>query len=269
LNRKILTSGSGTITLMPQAVMDRNTPRHPRYSLDSSIQVAEALFAAGGLGATTDALAHYLHYKSAANGAFLARLVASRLFGLVEGTPKSLKPTPRAHAILRPDYDWVATRAKFEAFVDVPLYRAFLDEYEGRPLPPTAGMVNALQTKFGIGVKDAPPVLDRLLDSADTAGLFQVTGDRTKMIRPQIGGSTMPESSESRSSDVVVTAPMSGSPGGTDWLPTHGKLLDGLWELLPPSDKWDERELQTWLGMFTMALRVRYRLPEHKKLEGS
>jgi hypothetical protein len=35
-----------------------------------------------------------------------------------------------------------------------------------------------------------------------------------------------------------------------------------MWEMLPSGQSWTEAELQTWLKMLTMALRVRYRVPD-------
>jgi hypothetical protein len=231
--------------------------------------VAEKLFEHGGLEAPIDALAHWLGYKSADNGAFIARIVAARLFGLIEGPPKAVRPTPRAQTIIRPDYETSAIRAKLEAFEAVPLYTAFLQAYEGRPLPPRGGMLNALQNNFGIAEKDVPPVLDRLLESADTAGLFNVTGDRSKMIRPplaQVSGPEVEAPSDGRLSEAV--APSRTTLQMSDGLKSRGKLLDGLWELLPETDSWDEAQFQTWLNALIPNLRARYRLPDPSKDRG-
>jgi hypothetical protein len=247
---------------MPEPVSDPTALRHPRYDLESSIRVAQQLFDKAGGTATADALAHHLGHKSAANGAYLGKTVAARLFGLIDGPPKAIRATARAEQILRPDYDWVAKRAKFEAFYDVPLYRAFLDLYEGKPLPLREGMLNTLALKFGI-TKDTPEVLERLLDSADEAGLFDITGDRSKMIRPPMGQTSAPNAeaqSEGRLSEV--TAPSRGTlPASRDTLQTHGKLLDGMWEELPDDPTWDEDSLTYWLETFERLLRVRYKRP--------
>ena len=248
---------------MPETAPDLTALRHPRYDLESSIHLAELLFDKSGGTATADALAHHLGHKSAANGAYLGKTVAARLFGLIDGPPKAIRATARAEQILRPDYDWVAKRAKFEAFYDVPLYKAFLDLYEGKPLPLREGMLNTLAHKFGI-VKDTPEVLDRLLDSADVAGLFDITGDRSKMIRPPMGQTSAPSlesQSEGRLSEV--TAPPRGTLSvSRETLKSHGKLLDGMWEELPDEPPWDEESLSYWLETFERLLRVRYKRPK-------
>jgi hypothetical protein len=241
---------------------DRTGLRHPRYDLEDSIRVAETLFNKSGGTATADALAHFLGHKSAANGTYFTKVVAARLFGLIDGPPKAIRATPRAEQILRPDYDWVAKRAKFEAFYGVPLFKAFLDLYEGKPLPQREGMLNTLTLRFGI-TKETSAVLDRLLDSADEAGLFDITGDRSKMIRPALGQTSAPAveaQSEGRLSEPLSVARV--APSTSSGLKSHGKLLDGMWEELPDESAWDDESLTYWLDTFERLLRVRYKVPK-------
>jgi hypothetical protein len=248
---------------MSDQEVERTALRHPRYDLESSIRVAETLFNKSGGTATADALAHFLGHKSAANGTYFTKTVAARLFGLIDGPPKAIHATARAEQILRPDYDWVARRAKFEAFYGVPLYKAFLDLYEGKPLPQREGMLNTLTHRFGI-TKETTSVLDRLLDSAETAGLFDITGDRSKMIRPPLGQSGAASSeaqSDSRVSEAA-TPSRTTQPTSRDALRSKGKLLDGMWEELPDESTWDEESLSYWLDTFERLLRVRYKTPK-------
>lgn len=232
--------------------------RYPRYDLETSIQAARTLYEKGGGAANADAFAEYLGYKSAKNGAFLSRVGAGRLFGLLEGTSSETKPSARAMDILKPDYEYVASRARLEAFREVPLFGAFLSEYEGKPLPPKEGMLNVLETRFSVPKDAASAVLSCLLNSAEQAGLFAVTGDRTKMIRPPLGGS---------SAKLAVSVADAGGPaaaGGASGGLGRGKLLDGVIEALPATDKWTEDLFQDWLDMLAMAVRVRYQLPKPK-----
>jgi hypothetical protein len=131
--------------------------RYPGYDLDSAIEVADKVLDRGSGAASTIELAQYLGYSGVRNGAFVSRLAAAKLFGLVEGPNSRITPTPRATAILKPDYEATALRARLEAFRAIPLFNAFLREYEGKTLPPAAGMQNALTTKFGIPEKRPRP----------------------------------------------------------------------------------------------------------------
>jgi hypothetical protein len=227
--------------------------RYPRYDLDSSIEAARTLYEKGGGTANADAFAEYLGYKSANNGAFLSRVGSGRLFGLLEGPSSETKLSSRAMEILKPDYEYVSGRARLEAFRDVPLFGAFLQEYEGKPLPPKEGMLNVLETRFSVAKEAAPNVLTCLLNSAEQAGLFSVTGDRTKMIRPPLGGGSPPNK-----------PPADSGAGGGGGSSSRGKLLDGVIEALPATDKWSEDLFADWLDMLVMAVRVRYQLPKPK-----
>ncbi len=233
--------------------------RYPRYDLDSSIQAARTLYEKGGGAANADAFAEYLGYKSANNGAFLSRVGAARLYGLLEGPSSETKPSARAMEILKPDYDYVASRARLEAFREVPLFGAFLTEYEGKPLPPKEGMLNVLETRYAVPKEAAPAVLSCLLNSAEQAGLFAVTGDRTKMIRPPLGGGPLPKPPVDHGAGGS-----GGGGGGSGGGLGRGKLLDGVIEALPASEKWTEELFQDWLDMLVMAVRVRYQLPKPK-----
>jgi len=229
--------------------------RFPVYDLDSSIEVAKTLHDHGGT-ASTHELASYLGYKSAHNGAFLNRVAAARLFGLVVGSAGAIGLTPGAYDILQPDYPETAESARLSAFMGVPLFQAFFEKYEGRPLPPVGGIQNAL-TQFGVPPKSVKHVAARLLDSAAQAGLFKASPDRVKMIRPSILGVSPPPQ---RAASNPVVEPGYGppaSPANT----RYPKLIEGALEQLPESGEWNESDLQQWLKLMEISLRMVYRIP--------
>jgi len=231
-----------------------STFRYPRYDLASSIEVARTLQQHGGT-ASQHELATYLAYKSAKNGAFLTRLAAARIFGLVEGSPSTVGLTPRAHTILQPDYPSTEVRARLEAFLSVPLFRAFLERYEGQPLPPQSGMRNALQTQFQVPREQASLALNRMLTSAEQAGLFAAAGNRTKMIRPTTSSLSPTPGASSDSHPVLETRIETDRQ-------TLPKLLEGALEELPDTaGGWSEQGLRDWLDLIEMALRVAYKVP--------
>jgi hypothetical protein len=229
--------------------------RFPVYDLDSSIEVAKTLHDHGGT-ASTHELASYLGYKSAHNGAFLNRVAAARLFELVVGSGGAIGLTPRAYDILQPDYPETAESARLSVFMGVPLFQAFLEKYEGRPLPPLIGIQNAL-TQFGVPPKSVKHVAARLLDSAAQAGLFKASPDRSKMIRPSILG--VPPSQRAAASPIAepgYTPPVSPATS------RYPKLIEGALEQLPDSGVWNEAELEQWLKLMEISLRMVYRIPK-------
>src|SRR4051794_39072887 len=113
--------------------------RYPVYDLETSLEAARVVQERGGGSASTQELGSYLNYKSVLNGAYINRLSATRLFGFLEGPAAALTITRRALDILQPEYPHTEARARLDAFMGVPLYRAFLDRYEGLALPSEAG----------------------------------------------------------------------------------------------------------------------------------
>jgi hypothetical protein len=239
--------------------------RFTSYDLDSSIEVARVLLERGNGVASADELAVFLGYSKAKNGAFLTRLANARLFGLVEGPSNQLRPTTRAVRLLRPDYPANADRARLEAFEEVPLFKVVLDHYHGQTLPDDTGLRNALETRWGIAANKSAFVLSRLMDSAEQAGLFRIAGNRSKMVRPtfQVGHeSHVAEDGNGAGGDEDDLGSDHGGTDGHQRHPRGHKLIDGALELLPDGD-WTEEEMQQWLLLMEMALRVAYRLPKN------
>jgi hypothetical protein len=235
--------------------------RFASYDLDASIDVAKAIEDGGGV-LNTHELASRLGLKNASSGTFLTRMANARLFGLVEGPGSELRASKRAIDILRPDYPATAARARLEAFEEVPLYKAVLDEYHGRILPDTAGLKNALTAKWGIEADRAGFVLIRLLESAEQAGLFSTAGDRSKMVRASsaTAPTRIPAASPEQTPGKSEAARDPNSQLGT--IKKFPTLIEGALEMLPPpGESWSEDQLVFWVGFFEDALRVVYKLP--------
>lgn len=233
--------------------------RYPQYDLDSSVEVARQITNRGvGATVTGHELAAFLGYSGTNNGAYLNRLAAARLFGLIDGRTNSITASDRATRILHPDYPETAERARLEAFRSVPLFGAFLEAFRGRPLPDEGGMLNTLVGRYGIPDRDARMVLSRLLSSAEQAGLFRTAGSG-RMIEPTIAAPTeavdagRPEEEPIQRSSAATV--MWG--GSARQFP---KIIEGALDLMPAGPPWDEAEYREWLDFFDKACRVYYRI---------
>ncbi len=235
----------------------------PRYDLDSSLEVAQAIFDHGGT-VSGQTLAGLLKYGGTNNGAYLSRVGAAKAFGLIEGSSQALHVTDLAQNILQPIYAEASDAYKLEAFLLVPLFNAVFSELEGKPLPEAAGLQNLLKNQYGVGDKQAPMAAARLRESAEQAGLFKVVPNR--MIRP--ASAPLPRSTGVNLQDQDTTdeprqAERSAGPAPTP--EKYPKLLEGVLEQLPPASAgWDEDGLSDWLDLAEMALRVIYRLPKQR-----
>jgi hypothetical protein len=161
--------------------------RFPGYSLADSVHVAKVIYERGGGSASPEHLASYLEYKSTSNGAYLSRVGAARVFGLIAKSGNLLVPTPLAHRILSPVYPEDAKKALVEAFLNVDLFKRVYEDFKGRELPPEFGLKNALRNQYGVVSGRVDTALRSLQESAETAGFFETRmGARTHLILPQI-----------------------------------------------------------------------------------
>ncbi|MEX0629101.1 MAG: hypothetical protein WEE67_00380 [Chloroflexota bacterium] len=164
----------------------RSLYKFPVYDLADSVAVAKAIHESGGGTATNDQLAAYLGYKSTNNGAFINRIAAAKLFGLIEGPPARLVITQHAQKILYPIQEGDTRQGLIDAFLRVPLFREIYNEYHGKELPPKFGLKNALRTRFGVVPQRIDRAYHALMSSAEAAGFFDVRGSKTQLIIPTI-----------------------------------------------------------------------------------
>jgi len=216
----------------------------PYFDLDSVVEVARVIHEAGGL-THLDQLAALLGYSSIANGSFRMRVSAAKKFGVIDGTNKSgLRATSRGLAIVAPENDGTATRARVEAFMAIELFKQVYDRYNGTSLPGEAGLKNLLETTMGVVKDRVTPTVRVMLDSAEQAGLFRTTGNRTRMVVPtNVGALSSTNLARPPAQPKPATPPTDegqgarnggsgGGGGGGNW--DIDPALIGLLRRLPP-----------------------------------
>lgn len=251
--------------------MTSPTYKFVAFDLDASLDAARKLWVnRGSAPATSLELSILQGFKSAASGSYLTRLANVRAFGFLDGPSSALVVSDLAKRILSPEYPEDATAARIEAFENIPLFKAFLSRYHGQMLPPESGMANALNTQFGINADKCSFVLTRLLDSAEQAGLFATTGDRTKMVRPTLtrgsgkpAGETPPPgptSDAAKKETARIAAELDARKDPNS--PRSDNLVDAILDHMPSKADCTEEKFTQWVGLFTDVLRVFYGLPK-------
>jgi hypothetical protein len=235
--------------------------RFPKYDLEQSLQVARKIIERGtGATMSSHELAAVLGYSGIKNGAYLNRVAAARLFGLIDGPSVAVSVTERAERIVHADYPETEEQARIEAFRSVPLYGAFLEAFRGRDLPDAQGMVNTLVSRFRVPENNASDVLSRLLGSAGQAGLFRI-GGINRMIEPTYSIRGPRVVAEDQNPPTPTMLPISPDPGARRF----PKIIDGALDLMPAGPPWDESEYGEWLSFFDQACRVYYRISRGSK----
>ncbi len=156
----------------------------PYYTLDQSIEVAKVMHEKAGGSCDRAQLATLLDYNGVKNGAFLTRVTAAKLFGIITQDGDQLRVTDAGRAILHPVTPAQADRARVDAFLRVSLFRMVFDEFNGVPLPDEIGLKNLFLTKYQILPERVGPSVRVMIDSAEQAGFFRTAGNRTRMVMP-------------------------------------------------------------------------------------
>lgn len=208
---------------------------YPYYDLDKSIDVARVIHAEAGGTCDRAQLAGLLKYSGVRNGGFLSRVSAAKMFGLLEENLDKLTLTERAKIILSPVMPADAEKAKVEAFLSVDLFSRIYDQFKGQALPAEVGLKNLLQTQYKIVPDRVIPALRVLMDSAESAGFFKVSGNRSRMTEPIIAsnGSTPPQDNLPPPPPPSEHKKRHGGGTGDGGGDIHPALL-GLIQNLPP-----------------------------------
>lgn len=227
---------------------------YPYYNLDLSIDVARMIQEKGGGECSSAHLASFLSYKSARSGTYLTRLSSAKIFGLVEGRGDSLRPTERALSIINPVMPDDRRRENINAFLGVPLYREIYERFKGKSLPPEVGLRNLLRSTLQVVQDRVNPAARVFYESAEQAGFFETSHDRTQLIPPLLSkGHTSSAPKEDRSKDVAEestpTPERPRSAGGEGTGGIHSALA-GLLRELPQPGPWEARKKQQFLDAF-------------------
>jgi|HubBroStandDraft_4_1064222.scaffolds.fasta_scaffold84592_2 hypothetical protein len=206
--------------------------RYPVYDLNSCLELAKAVQEQGGNACNPQQLGAFLNYTNTSGGGFVARVAATKQFGLITSVNGLYQTTPRAQAILYPVTREAAQMALVEAFLAIPLYKLIYERHRGVRLPEEFGMRNLMTTSYHVPSGErAARAYKVMMDSATQAGFFTATkGQRSHLIEPIIGqGSTAtvePESSMPDSSDGGDDGDGGSFSGESDQRGTRGRRND-------------------------------------------
>lgn len=227
---------------------ERSTIEFPYGDLDDAIEVVTGVHTVGGQSCTLDQLAAYLK-QTASSGAFRLRMSFPRIFGLAETERGTIRLTELGLKIVDPSQE---QRARVDAFLNVPLYKAIYEKYKGYTLPPPAALEREMAS-LGVSTKQtdkARQVFDR---SARQAGFFALGPDRL-VVPPLNRPETRPLDD---SQGGAEQKPPGGGGGGG---PTLDPVIQALVAKIPSPDKqWPIEEQAQWLQMMAMAFSMIYK----------
>ncbi|HUO93061.1 MAG TPA: hypothetical protein VMU22_09075 [Rhizomicrobium sp.] len=222
----------------------RSTIQFPYNNLNDAKEVAEAIHSNVGTGECDDAqLAAWMNLSPKSSG-YRIQVSASRMFGLVETTSGKHHLTLLGRMIVDPQRE---REARARAFLQVPLYRAIFDKYNGGVIPPPAALERDI---IGLGVAEkqtgrARSVFER---SAEQAGYFE--HGKNRLIMPGIASRAAEEERPREKEEEKGGGSGTGNGGNGGAPPGVDPIIAGLLARLPKSgDVWPEAERKLWLGL--------------------
>lgn len=222
---------------------------YPYYDLDQSIEVAQAVRGKGGGHCTKDQLADFLGYSTVKSGAYLTRIAAAKQFGLVNIEKDQISITERANTILAPILPEDSKNARIAAFLNVPLFEAVYERFKGQQLPEPVGLKNLFQNHYHIVPDRVTPALRVLMESADQAGFFSVSGNRNKLIKP-VGESSQRQKDDPKQEKPKDEPPHKPSGGGDGPPPSIHTAITGLLRELPKPGPWPKKGKERFMSAF-------------------
>lgn len=249
-----------------RSAVGRSGITSPYFDLAASLAVAQLILQQGGGTSSPEQLVHWLGYKSTGSGTYATRIsAANKHFGLIDSSGNTFSLTERAKTILSPVMPEDAINAKVEAFLAVPLFAKVYEQYRGTSLPPEVGLKNLFLNTYKV-LPDRVAVAVRVfLNSAEQAGFFSTSGDRSKLIKPTVTHSVTHQSVdhsrqdnnplkiETPAQEKPKTSSTDGGAGGVD------TAIIGLLRKLPAQGgTWTAAEQTRFLTAFTHTIQFLY-----------
>lgn len=244
----------------------KSETQYPYFDLNDSIEVAKAVHERGGGNCSRAQLAAFLNYKTTRSGTFISRIYAAKQFGLVEFSGDSISTTDRGNRVLHPVFAEDEAAARIEAFLSIPLFSRVFETFDGKQLPADVGLQNLLQNRMGIVPDRVKPALRVLMQSAEQAGFFETTGNKSRMIKPIVSQqqAAKPDAQHAERSKPEPTQDQKPSSGTGDGGPpgVHPALVAILRELPRSGTEWPKSKKDRFIVGFRGILDIVYPDPE-------
>ncbi|SMQ69588.1 hypothetical protein SAMN06297468_1773 [Altererythrobacter xiamenensis] len=181
---------------------------------------------------------------SANGGTFRGRLSAARMFGLIQTPGSRVLLTSLGRQILE---DNTRAQARSTAFLNIELYAAMYERYNGYSLPPAAAVERQME-ELGVPPKQKERARQAFAASAETAGYIADNGRFSKpALAPPSPNAPAPEAEDTAEEDDYGDERGSGGGGGNGGgaggdRPLQYQLID----LLQDAAIGDEERAAVW-----------------------
>ena len=227
---------------------------YPYFDLDAGVELVDAMHTRGGGSAAPEQLAAWLGYKTTRSGTYLVRVAAAKQFGLIEAVNGGFVITDRARTILAPVMPDDSLNAKVDAFLSVELFSKVYDQFKGVGLPPETGLKNLFQQTYKILPDRVPQAVRVFFNSADQAGFFRTTGDRTRLVKPTAHNTVRPDAPKESEQQQPPAPERPRAPAQEGPAGVHSAIIGLLRDLPPPGTHWSPKKKQRFLDAFKASI---------------
>jgi hypothetical protein len=217
----------------------RSTIDFPYLDLDNAIDIVKAIHKVEGDRCDWSQLATSLGVAPEGGG-FRQRMLTAKTFGLLTYEKGQVMLTDCGIRASDPNFE---KRARYEAFMNVPLFSQLFDRFKGQQLPPIAGMERAIEN-CGVAPKQKDKVRQVFQRSAKQAGFFELSSDRLS-IPPGLNGQKKDAEPPKEVSEPIEKP--QNTTSGSSSVALH-PFVQGLIQKLPKSEgEWDLISRAKWL----------------------
>lgn len=231
----------------------KSTIDFPYLDLDNAIEIVKAIHKVEGDRCEWNQLATSLGV-SPVGGGFRMRMLTGKTFGLLTYERSQVMLTDCGIRASDPAHE---KRARFEAFMCVPLFKQLFDRLNGQTMPPIAAIERAIEN-MGVAPKQKDKARQVFQRSAKQAGLFELSTDRLS-IPPGLNQGAVKSGSEADGGDVDKKRKNGdGGDGGGQYHP----FIQGLLQKLPePDSEWPLEARKKWLSTASNIFGLMYTQP--------
>ena len=171
-------------------------------------------------------------------GGFRLVALTAKTFGLVVYDKESVQLTALGSRVCDSTQE---AKAKADAFLEVPLYKALFERFKSATLPPPAALEKEMLS-LGVAAKQTKKARRAFQRSAEQAGFFKHGPER--LVLPSTGVSTGREAGHADATEDGNTGRSNGADGGGG----RHDLIEGLIKSLPPErSEWSTADRYKWL----------------------
>lgn len=213
----------------------KSTIEFPYLDLDNAVDIAKAIYALQGDRCEWNQLATKLGVAPEGGG-FRMRMLTAKTFGLLTYEKGQVTLTELGLHAADSSHE---RKARYDAFMAVPLFRKLFERLDGQPIPPIAAIERIIES-MGVAPKQKDKARQVFSRSAKQAGLLELSPDRLST-PPSLHAAT------NETTKAPPLEPLGGGGGGGGGNHLH-PFITGLLQKLPePDSVWTVEARAKWL----------------------